>query len=65
VFTALTVTFVLLTIGAYATGSLATNMTKAGGYAGLVTAFLAAYASFAGVTNATFKRTILPTMPLG
>jgi succinate-acetate transporter protein len=65
VFIALTVTFVLLTIGAYGTGTTAANITKAGGYAGLVTAFLAAYASFAGVTNATFKRTILPTIPLG
>jgi len=65
VFVALTVTFVLLCIGAYATGATPTTMTKAGGYAGLVTAFLAAYASFAGVTNATFKRTILPTIPLG
>lgn len=65
VFIALTVTFVLLCIGGYATGSTATNFTKAGGYAGLVTAFFAAYASFAAVTNATFKRTILPTIPLG
>ena len=61
VFLALTVTFILLTIGAFGNSA---NMTKAGGYAGLVTAFLAAYASFAGVTNATFKRTILPTFPL-
>jgi succinate-acetate transporter protein len=65
VFVALTVTFVLLTIGAFATGSTAENMTKAGGWAGLVTAALAWYASFAGVTNATFKRTIVPTWPLG
>jgi uncharacterized protein len=65
VFIALTVTFVLLTIGAYGTSHTAANLTKAGGYAGLVTAFFAAYASFAGVTNATFKRTILPTIPLG
>jgi succinate-acetate transporter protein len=36
----------------------------AGGWAGLVTAALAWYASFAGVTNATFKRTMLPTWPL-
>jgi len=62
VFVALTVTFILLTIGAFGDTS---NVTKAGGYAGLVTAFFAAYASFAGVTNATFKRTILPMFPLG
>jgi succinate-acetate transporter protein len=61
VFLALTVTFVLLTIGAF---SNTANVTKAGGYAGLVTAFAAAYASFAGVTNATFRRTILPVFPL-
>jgi succinate-acetate transporter protein len=64
VFFALTVTFVLLTIGAYSTGTTGTDVTKAGGYAGLVTAFFAAYASFAGVTNATFKRTMVPTWPL-
>ena len=64
VFVALTVTFVLLAIGAFATGTTATDMTKAGGWAGLVTAALAWYASFAGVTNSTFKRTVLPTYPL-
>ena len=64
VFAALTITFVLLMIGAFATGSTAVDLTKAGGWAGLVTAALAWYASFAGVTNATFKRTMLPTWPL-
>ncbi|SDJ46788.1 hypothetical protein SAMN05444157_3507 [Frankineae bacterium MT45] len=61
VFIALTVTFVLLTIGAFGNHE---SMTKAGGWAGLVTAALAWYASFAIVTNSTFKRTILPTFPL-
>jgi hypothetical protein len=65
VFVALTVTLVLLTVGNYATGTTSTDWIKAGGYAGLVTAFFAAYASFAGVTNATFKRTVMPTIPLG
>jgi len=65
VFFALTVTFVLLCIGAFATGHASVNWTKAGGWAGLVTAALAWYASFAGVTNSTFKRTVLPTWPLG
>jgi uncharacterized protein len=65
VFVALTVTFVLLMIGAFATGAAAVDMTKAGGWAGLITAALAWYASFAAVTNATFKRTMLPTWPLG
>jgi succinate-acetate transporter protein len=64
VFWVLTVTFVLLTIGAFATGTAATTMTKAGGWAGLLTAVLAWYASFAGVTNSTFKRTIMPVWPL-
>jgi succinate-acetate transporter protein len=64
VFAALTITFVLLTIGAFMTGSGATDFTKAGGWAGLVTAALAWYASFAGVTNSTFRRTMLPTWPL-
>jgi hypothetical protein len=31
-----------------------------GGYLGLVTAVLAGYASFAGVLDATWKRTVLP-----
>ena len=64
-FVALTVTFVLLTIGAFATGSMAKNVTKAGGWAGLVTAACVWYASFAVVTNSTFKRTVLPVRPLG
>ena len=65
VFVTLTVTFVLLTIGAFATGRLGVDMTKAGGWAGLVTAAAAWYASFAGVTNSTFRRTVVPTWPLG
>jgi len=64
VFTALTITFILLMIGAFMTGTGATDLTKAGGWAGLITAALAWYASFAGVTNATFTRTVLPTWPL-
>jgi succinate-acetate transporter protein len=65
VFATLTVTFVLLTIGAFATGRTGTDLTKAGGWAGLVTAAFAWYASFAAVTNSTFKRTVVPTWPLG
>jgi succinate-acetate transporter protein len=64
VFVTLTITFVLLCIGAFATGATSIDITKAGGYAGLVTAACAWYASFAGVTNSTFKRTVLPTFPL-
>lgn len=61
VFVALTVTFVLLAIGALGQHA---NMTHAGGWAGLVTAVLAWYASFAGVTNATWGTTVLPMVPL-
>ncbi len=61
VFVLLTVTFVLLTIGAFNTSA---NLTKAGGWAGVATAAAAWYASFAGVLNDTFKKTILPVIPL-
>ena len=61
VFVLLTATYVLLAIGE--TGAH-TTVTHWGGYLGLATAAAAWYASFAGVTNATFKRTILPVMPL-
>lgn len=60
VFVALALTFLLLTIGAF---GQSTGFAHAGGYAGLVTAALAWYASFAGVTNATWGRTVLPTFP--
>ncbi|MFZ2051906.1 MAG: acetate uptake transporter [Solirubrobacteraceae bacterium] len=61
VFILLTATFILLAIGA--TGPH-TTVTHWGGYLGLATAAVAWYASFAGVTNSTFGRTILPTVPL-
>lgn len=61
VFIALAVTFLFLCIGAYANS---TGWTKVGGWLGLVTAILAWYASFAAVTNSTFKRVILPVIPL-
>jgi len=57
VFVALFFTFLLLTVGAFL-GSA--GISVIGGYLGLVTAVLAWYASFAGVTNATWKRTVLP-----
>ena len=60
VFATLTVTFLLLSLGEYETSA---NLTKAGGWVGLVTAALAWYASFAGVTNSTNKRTLLPVFP--
>jgi succinate-acetate transporter protein len=62
VFLGLAVTFFLLAIGNAGTSS---NIIHAGGWAGLVTAVVAWYASFAGVTNATFGRVVLPVYPLG
>src|SRR3954451_7363722 len=61
VFFALTVTFFLLGIG---NAGNHTGIIKAGGYAGLVTAALAWYASFAAVVNSTFGRTLLPVREL-
>jgi len=61
VFLLLAVTFFVLGIGD-AGGN--TSITKLGGWIGLVTAIVAWYASFAEVTNATFGRTVFPTMPL-
>ncbi|HXA33739.1 MAG TPA: acetate uptake transporter [Acidimicrobiales bacterium] len=61
VFVTLTATFILLTIGAFQDNI---TITKWGGYIGLATAFFAWYASFAGVVNETFKRVLIPTLPL-
>lgn len=63
VFILLTVTFVLLTIGAFHS-EVGTGLTKVGGWFGVATAAAAWYASFAGVTNSTFGRMVVPTMPL-
>jgi uncharacterized protein len=62
VFVLLTATFILLAIGAVGAH---TTVTHWGGYVGLATAAAAWYASFAVVTNSTFKRTVLPVVPLG
>jgi succinate-acetate transporter protein len=61
VFILLAVTFVLLGIG---NAGAHTNVIKIGGWVGLATAAAAWYASFAGVTNSTFGRTVLPVVPL-
>lgn len=61
VFVLLTATYILLAIGN--DGGNAT-VVHWGGYLGIATAAAAWYASFAVVTNSTFKRTILPTVPL-
>jgi succinate-acetate transporter protein len=60
VFALLALTFVALAIGAW-TNNPTTVWTTIGGYLGLVTAVAAMYTSFADVTNANFKRKVLPT----
>ena len=57
VFVLLAITFFLLGFGEL---SGTTGITKLGGWVGILTAIAAWYASFAGVTNATFGRTVLP-----
>ena len=61
VFVLLTVTFILLAIGNDG-GSMTTI--HWGGYLGIATAIAAWYASFAGVVNSTFGKTVAPTFPL-
>jgi succinate-acetate transporter protein len=61
VFLLLWITFVLLGIGDAAGNS---GISKLGGWVGLATAVAAWYASFAGVTNFTFGRDIVPVRPL-
>lgn len=58
VFVLLTITFFLLSFGDFWMNE---GLTKIGGWFGLATALAAWYASFAGVTNSTFKRVVLPT----
>ncbi len=60
VFVLLTLTFVLLAIGAFAGSN---GITHVGGYVGILTAIAAFYTSAAVVINATWKRDVLPTMP--
>lgn len=62
VFVLLTITFFLLAIGDFNGSS---ELGKAGGYAGILTAIAAWYASFAVVTAFTFKKQVLPVGPLG
>ncbi|HKN94165.1 MAG TPA: acetate uptake transporter [Thermoleophilaceae bacterium] len=61
VFALLAATYILLGIGN--SGGHETII-KWGGYVGIATAAAAWYASFAAVVNFTFKRTMLPTVPL-
>ena len=57
VFVLLTLTFVVLAWGEFATSD---SIHKLGGYLGLLTALAAWYASFAGVTAFTHKRQLVP-----
>jgi succinate-acetate transporter protein len=58
VFVLLTLTFLLLAIGEFATSE---TITKIGGWCGVLTALAAWYASLAGVTTFTHKRPVFPT----
>jgi succinate-acetate transporter protein len=61
VFVLLLATFILLTVGAFRDLS---GVTKAGGWVGVATAAAAWYAATAGVVNETFKRPLVPVLPL-
>jgi succinate-acetate transporter protein len=65
VFVVLTITFAILTIGAFAnsSGKSPYIVDQIGGWFGILTALLAWYASFAAVTNTTWGSTVLPTWP--
>jgi uncharacterized protein len=58
VFVLLTITFLVLSLGDFQGSD---NVTKIGGYAGLLTALAAWYASFAGVTAFSHGKSIVPT----
>ncbi len=67
VFLLLAITFIVLGIGNSAlagTHSLTNGTVKLGGWLGIATAVVAWYASLAGVTNATWGRTVFPVFPL-
>jgi uncharacterized protein len=62
VFLLLAITFFLLGIGEAGEHE---GIVEVGGWAGILTAAAAWYASFAAVVNSTFKRTVMPVVPLG
>jgi hypothetical protein len=62
VFFLLTITFFLLGIG---NSGGHEGMVEIGGWAGLLTAAAAWYASMAAVVNSTFGKTVMPVVPLG
>jgi succinate-acetate transporter protein len=68
VFVLLTLTFLALTIGWFSESiadfeANSNAWIHIGGWLGLLTAVAAFYASFAAVTNFTYKRNVLPTWP--
>jgi succinate-acetate transporter protein len=68
VFVLLTLTYIVLVIGFFSesVADFVANdnfWIRLGGWLGIATALAAWYASFAAVTNFTFKRTVLPTFP--
>lgn len=62
VFVALSLTFLALTIGAF---SGAAEISRIGGWLGLLTALFAWYGACAVVVNSTWKRAMLPVWPRG
>ena len=60
VFVLLTLTFVGLGIGFWGHDAAGKGFTQIGGILGILTAAAAIYTSFADVSNAVFKRTVLP-----
>lgn len=62
VFITLTATYVLLVLAEL--GVAAGTLLPIGGYVGITCAVTAWYVSFAHVTNATFKKDVVPTWPL-
>jgi len=60
VFSLLTLTFLFLCVGAFAAND---NLTRLGGWLGLLTALLAWYGALAGVANATAERVVFPVFP--
>lgn len=64
VFSLLTLTFLLLAIGAWQNSTSGpAAFTKIGGFVGIVTALAAWYASLAAVANETHKKQLFPTWP--
>jgi succinate-acetate transporter protein len=63
IFLFLDATFVVLTIAAFTSSGPTGTATEIGGWLGVATAAIAWYASAAGVINATFRTTVLPTFP--